>query len=61
LRKELHYLIDHYLSKEVITKYGIVKYEEVEKLKKEFESGVDFVYNRLWLLIVLHKWFERNT
>lgn len=61
LRNELHYLIDHYLSREVITKYGIVKYEEVEKLKMEFESGVDFVYNRLWLLIVLHKWFERNT
>ncbi|HKR05128.1 MAG TPA: asparagine synthase (glutamine-hydrolyzing) [Bacteroidia bacterium] len=60
LRKELKYLIDEFLSESMINKYGIVSYDEVDKLKKMFFSDVDYVYNRLWLLIVLHKWFEKN-
>ena len=60
LRKELKYLVDEFLSESVIRKYGIVNYEEVDRLKKMFFSGIDYVYNRLWLLIVLHKWFEKN-
>ncbi|MEP7168214.1 MAG: asparagine synthase (glutamine-hydrolyzing), partial [Bacteroidota bacterium] len=60
LRKELKYLIDEFLSESMINKYEIVSYAEVDKLKKMFFSGVDYVYNRMWLLIVLHKWFEKN-
>ncbi|MEO5572211.1 MAG: asparagine synthase (glutamine-hydrolyzing) [Bacteroidia bacterium] len=60
LRKELKYLIDEFLSESVINKHGIVNYTVVHELKKMFFSGVDYVYNRLWLLIVLHKWFEKN-
>src|SRR6185436_3385885 len=60
LHKELKYLIDDFLSERVINNHAIVSYAEVDKLKKMFFSGVDYVYNRLWLLIVLHKWFEKN-
>ncbi|HLG35820.1 MAG TPA: asparagine synthase C-terminal domain-containing protein, partial [Bacteroidia bacterium] len=56
LTKELRYLVDEYLNKNIIERFGIVKYEEVQKLKAEFFTGKNYLYNRLWLLIVLHKW-----
>ena len=61
MHKELRYLLDDYLSEEVINKYNIVDYKTVEKMKKEFFEGTDYLYNRLWLLIVLHKWFVSNV
>ena len=60
LRKELKYLIDENLSEEVINKYGIVKYPEVKQLINQFLSGVDYLYNRIWVLIVLHNWLRKN-
>lgn len=59
LHKEFRYLIDENLNETVIKKYGVVNYEEVKKLIAMFDSGVDYVYNRIWLLIVLHKWFRK--
>jgi len=60
LKNELKYLIDNYLSKEMIERFGIVKYERVEQMKKDFFAGRTYLYNRLWVLIVLHKWLERK-
>ena len=60
LKGELSYLITDYLSEKMIRKYDIVNYTEVEKLKQEFNSGKNYLYNRLWVLIVLHKWLEKN-
>jgi asparagine synthase (glutamine-hydrolysing) len=60
MKTELRHLIDKYLSKEIIERFGLVRYPVVEKLKKNFFSGKDYLYNRLWLLIVLHKWLDRN-
>lgn len=60
LRKELSYLIDEYLSEEVITRYNLVDYAEVKKLIQTFRNGTDYLYNRLWLLIVLHRWLQTN-
>ncbi|HEX5652239.1 MAG TPA: asparagine synthase (glutamine-hydrolyzing) [Chitinophagaceae bacterium] len=56
LSKELRYLLDKYLAKEVIENAGIVKYEPVQNLVKEFLGGKDYLYNRLWALVLLHKW-----
>lgn len=60
LQKELRYLIDDYLSTDVINEVGIVNVAAVEKLKQRFFSGESFLYNRLWVLILLHKWFINN-
>lgn len=60
LRNELRYLIDESLSEKVIKKHDIIDYKKVLELKQLFFSGTDYVYQRLWLLIVLHKWFEKN-
>jgi hypothetical protein len=29
-------------------------------LKKEFFGGKTFLFNRLWTLILLHKWFKEK-
>jgi asparagine synthase (glutamine-hydrolysing) len=60
LNKELRYLFDEYLSAGVIERFGIVKTEKVMELRKEFENGKSYLYNRLWALIVLHKWMLSN-
>jgi asparagine synthase (glutamine-hydrolysing) len=59
LKNELHFLIEENLSKEIIEKYGFVNYSEVDQLKKEFLNGRDYLYNRIWVLIVLHKWLKK--
>lgn len=59
LHKEFRYLIEENLNETVIKKYGIVNPGEVKKLIAMFDNGIDYVYNRLWLLIVLHKWFVK--
>lgn len=60
LKNELRYLIEENLSKEVIEKYNFVNFEFVENLKKDFFAGKDYLYNRIWLLIVLHRWLQKN-
>lgn len=57
LKKELKYLIDDYLSEESVNSSGVVNYPVVNDLKKRFFAGEDYLYNRLWQLIILHKWF----
>lgn len=60
LKNELRYLIEENLSKEIIEKYNFVNYEYVANIKKDFFAGKDYLYNRIWTLIVLHKWLQKN-
>jgi asparagine synthase (glutamine-hydrolysing) len=60
LRNELKYLIEENLSEEIVTKYDVVKYSEVKNLISQFMNGVDYLYNRIWALIVLHNWLRKN-
>jgi asparagine synthase (glutamine-hydrolysing) len=60
LRTDLHYLIDNYLNEEVISKYGVVNYAVVKQLIQRFEKGEGYLYNRLWVLILLHKWMQEH-
>ena len=56
LKTDLSYLIEKYTSKSIIEKYNFLNYEEVEKLKKLYNSGKDHLFNRLWVIIVLGGW-----
>jgi len=59
LKTDLSYLIDEYLADVVIRKHGYVDSAYVNSLRKKFLSGKhDYLYNRLWLLIVLHQFLE---
>jgi len=60
LSKDLKYLIVNYLSKESIENCNIVKYEIVHGLKKSYLNGETHLYNRIWVLILLHKWILEN-
>jgi asparagine synthase (glutamine-hydrolysing) len=61
LKNELHYLIDDYLNKTSIEEAGLVRYDYVETLKDAFGKGESYLYNRLWTLIVIHKWLRENV
>ena len=60
LKTDLKYLVDKYTSEEVINKYGILKYSRVEKLRTDYFNGKDYLYNRLWVITVLHWWLHEN-
>ena len=57
---ELSYLIHDYLSDKVIEECNLVRLEYVKDLKNAFASGRNYLYNRLWLLIILHKWYKEK-
>lgn len=59
--KYFSYLLNRYLSKDIILKYNVVKYKEIEKLINNFKNGHNYLYNRIWVLISLHKFLlEKN-
>lgn len=60
LKKELRYLPDTYLSKQVVEEAGLVKWQGVNSLLKQYYSGKDYLYNRIWVLILLHRWYLKH-
>lgn len=60
LKTDLHYLIEKYLCADVVQTVGLVHWNAVKQLKIDFASGKDYLYNRLWVLIVLHKWMSER-
>jgi asparagine synthase (glutamine-hydrolysing) len=61
LKTELSYLLEKYTSAEIIERHDLVSFAKVESIKKQFMSGSDYLFNRLWAIIVLHWWLEENT
>jgi asparagine synthase (glutamine-hydrolysing) len=61
LKTDLKYLLDKYTSIEMIQKYNVVNVDIVQKMKAKYLSGTDYLFNRLWLIIVLHWWLEENN
>lgn len=61
LKTDLRYLLDQYTSEAVISRHNVVHFEAVENIKAQYLSGTDYLFNRLWLIIVLHWWLEENS
>jgi asparagine synthase (glutamine-hydrolysing) len=61
MRNELRYLLDRYLNESIVSDIGIVKYANVHALKASFFRGEDFLYHRLWVLLITHKWLSENA
>ncbi len=58
LKADLNFLMDDYLSEELIKKAGFVNFSIVENLIKRFNTNnEDYLYNRIWVLICLHRWY----
>ncbi len=52
--------ISTYLSKEIVERHGFVRYDEVQSVLSRYKSGKqEFLYNRIWALITLHRWLEK--
>jgi asparagine synthase (glutamine-hydrolysing) len=61
LKADLRFLIEEYLNETTINKYKVVDYKIVSDLKHRFfNKNEDYLYNRLWLLIVLHNFLEKE-
>jgi asparagine synthase (glutamine-hydrolysing) len=60
LKGDLKYLVDDYLNDRLIEEVGLFNTAYIQQLKKEFLGGKDYLYNRLWIIIVLHKWWKNN-
>ncbi|MDZ4845268.1 MAG: asparagine synthase (glutamine-hydrolyzing) [Chitinophagales bacterium] len=59
-KKELRYLPETYLSESVTREIGILQPEVVSGLVKRYFEGSDYLYNRMWMMIMLHKWYLKN-
>ncbi|MEZ4888854.1 MAG: asparagine synthase (glutamine-hydrolyzing) [Chitinophagales bacterium] len=59
LKNDLHYLIDAYLSDSLVGSLGVVEVGVVRKLKWDFLKGKDYLFNRIWVLILLHKFLSK--
>ncbi len=61
LKNELAYLLTDYLNPTVIEQFDILNNQEVQKLITRFKKGEDYLYNRIWVMILLHKWLIENN
>jgi len=61
LKKDLRYLTEEYLSESKIKAFGVLNVSHVNNLKHLFyDKNVDYLYNRIWQLIVLQSFLQRN-
>lgn len=58
LKTDLFFLIEKYLQEQIVIKHNIVKFDIVKNIINHFLSGKDYYYNKLWQLIILHKFLE---
>lgn len=55
LKSDLSYLMD-YLSESQLERTGVFNIEYVNKLKQNFQKGNNYLYGRLWTLIIAQKY-----
>ncbi|MGH2649078.1 MAG: asparagine synthase (glutamine-hydrolyzing) [Ginsengibacter sp.] len=61
LKTDLNYLLQKYTSLEIIERHNLLHHPAVEKIKKQYIAGHDYLFNRLWVIIILHWWLEENN
>lgn len=59
LQNDLRYLIDAYLADSLVENLGLVKVEIVRKLKEDFFGGKEYLFNRIWVLVLLHRFLSK--
>jgi asparagine synthase (glutamine-hydrolysing) len=60
LKNDLYYLVDEYLNENTTKSIGLVKYEIIVDLIHKWKNGHDYLFNRLWNIIILHMWYINN-
>jgi asparagine synthase (glutamine-hydrolysing) len=61
LKKDLKVYAEKYVTQAMCERYGIVKWNYAKQVMDHFyKDGQDYYYNRVWLIICLHKYMELN-
>ncbi len=58
LKSDLSHLVENYTNKEITESLGILNYEYVSELIQRWKNGEDYLYNRVWGIILLQKWLK---
>ncbi len=61
LRGELNYLVAKYLNPDLIQEQQVLNPKQVSALLQRFYRGEDYLYNRIWALVLLNKWIAENS
>lgn len=61
MKSRYRWLMDKYLNPTIINRYNIMSNIFVQELKQRFLAGEDYLYVRLWTIIILHWWLEENA
>ena len=61
LKKDLKFLVDKYLSEESINDTQLLEYGFVSRLVNKFKNGENYLYNRIWALIMLNRFLIKNN
>jgi len=59
LKNELSYLFE-YLNEENLAQFHLFNPSAVKDLKQRFFSGEDYLYNRLWALIIIQRFLQKG-
>jgi asparagine synthase (glutamine-hydrolysing) len=60
LISDWQWMIDRYLSRDYIYAAGLVEWKFVHQLVFNFTKGHRYLWLRIWLLILLHQWYENR-
>ena len=60
LKTDLRYLLEKYTARDIIERHNLLHYKQVGKIKDRYLRGSDHLFNRLWVIVVLHWWLEEN-
>ncbi len=61
LKTNLYFLIEKYLSRQCIEKHNVIHFDKADTIVKRFMKGEEFLYVRIWTMLLLHWWLEENT
>jgi asparagine synthase (glutamine-hydrolysing) len=61
LRSELKYLIDQYLNNDMMAKHQLMDVNRAAYYRDAFLQGKNYYYNRVWAMMILHRWIEKHT
>lgn len=60
LKGELNYLVQTYIQPQALEKWDIWQVDRVMALRKEWETGAHRHYNKMWAIIQLQRFLEKN-
>jgi asparagine synthase (glutamine-hydrolysing) len=61
LKDELKQVVEKYLNPAVVKNYGLVNNEYAQSVKNEYYKGNTRLFNKVWLMVLMHIWLSRRS